>query len=283
MKEKNHEIDLSSVEETLFLPLWARAKDAEKENPILGDSYARNIVAGIDYDFSKIETEQTENHKIIWPIRALNFDTIIRKFLEQFSEAIVINLGAGLDTSFQRLDNGKVQWFNIELPDVAALRQKLIPDSERETTIGNSIFDFTWKDDISRQTKGRSVMFMAAGVLCYFEDSEVKALFHKLADFFPGAHFIFDAFSRFSIWATNLTIMSKKGIDSSARLKWHLNKASRLKKWINTIQVLEEYSMLSAIEPDEDWDKKVVRDLKIAKALRMNRFYRIVHVQFSET
>lgn len=77
--------------------------------------------------------------------------------------------------------------------------------------------------------------------------------------------------------------MSKKGIGSKARLKWHLGKASLLKKWDSAIRVIEEYSMISAIEPDEDWDKKVVRDLKIAKALRMNRLYRMVHVQFNET
>jgi hypothetical protein len=77
--------------------------------------------------------------------------------------------------------------------------------------------------------------------------------------------------------------MSKKGIGSEARLKWHLNRASSLKKWISTLKVIEEYSMLSEIEPDEDWDRKMVRDLKITKALRMNRLYRMVHVQFSKT
>ena len=280
MKDKHVEADLSAVEETLFLPLWARAKDAERKNPILSDSYAQDIVAGIEYDFSKMETEQTENHKIIWPIRALNFDNIIRKFLEQYSDTVVINLGAGLNTTFQRLDNEKVLWINIELPDVAVLRQQLIPDSERETTIAKSIFDFTWMDDISRQTEDRSIMFMAAGVLCYFEDSKLETLFQKLAAVYPGAYFIFDAFSRFSVWATNLTIMSKKGIDSSARLKWHLKKASLLRKWVSALRVVEEYSMLTAIEPGKDWDKKVIRDLKIAKVLRMNRLYRMVHVQF---
>lgn len=282
MKEENPKAGLSAVEETLFLPLWARAKDAEMANPILGDTFARDIVAGIDYDFTKMEREQTESHMIIWPTRALNFDNIIRKFLDLYNDAAVVNLGAGLDTTFQRIDNKRVLWINIELPDVAALRQNLIPDSERETTIAKSIFDFTWINDIAQKMKDRFIMFMAAGVLCYFEGSEVEALFRKLADGYPGAHFIFDAFSRFSMWATNLTIMSKKGIDSSARLKWHLNKASSLRKWVSSIRMIDEHSMILNIKPGRDWDKKVIRDLKIAKALRMNRLYRMVHVQFTE-
>jgi O-methyltransferase involved in polyketide biosynthesis len=141
-----------------------------------------------------------ENHQLVWPIRAYNFDNCVQEFLVHNNNAVVVNIGAGLDTTFQRIDNGSVVWINIDLPDVAALRQKLIPDSEREMTIAKSVFDFTWIDDIVQQTMGRSIMFMAAGVLCYFKAIEVKALFCKLADAYPLAHVLFDAMSRFAIW-----------------------------------------------------------------------------------
>ena len=96
-----------------------------------------------------------------------------------------------MDTTFQRIDNGHVLWINIDLPDVVALRQKLIPDSERERTIAKSVFDFTWMDDTAQQMKDCSILFMAAGVLCYFKSSEVEVLFRKLAAAYPFAHFIF--------------------------------------------------------------------------------------------
>ena len=124
MNNRNIKVELGAVQETLILPLWARAKDAEKKEPILGDTYARNIVSRIDYDFSKIETKQTANHQLVWPIRAYNFDSCVREFLAHNKSALVINIGAGLDTTFQRVDNGKILWINIDLPDVAALRQK---------------------------------------------------------------------------------------------------------------------------------------------------------------
>jgi len=72
------------------------------------------------------------------------------------------------------------QDIKIDLPDVVALRQKLIPDSEREMTIAKSIFDFTWADDISRLTKGRPILFMAAGLLCYLEHGRSKPCKLKL-------------------------------------------------------------------------------------------------------
>lgn len=105
MNNQEIKIDLGAVQETLFIPLWARAKETEKENPIVYDSFARDIVAKID---------------------AFNFDNSIRAFLENNSNVVVINIGAGLDTTFQRVDDGSVLWINLDLPDVVSLRQKLI-------------------------------------------------------------------------------------------------------------------------------------------------------------
>ncbi len=277
MNEQDIKVDLGAVEETLVIPLWARAKDAEKEDPVLNDTYARDIVAKVDYDFSKIETRYMENHQLVWTVRAYNFEHCVREFLENKNNAVVINIGAGLDTAFGRLDNGSVLWFNIEMPDVAALRQKLIPDSEREKTIAKSVFDFSWMDDIEQQIKGRSTLFMAAGVFCYFEPDEVRTLFRKLADSYPSSHVLFDAMSRFTVWFSNREIIKKSGIDSSARLKWHLKRASKLKEWVETIKIIEEYPMFSRVPIKKSWSKKLIRDIKIAGRLRL---YNMVHIQF---
>jgi O-methyltransferase involved in polyketide biosynthesis len=276
VKDQDLKIELGAVEETLVLPLWARAKDAETNDPILNDTYSRDIVAKIDYDFEKIESGQTASHQLVWPVRAYNFDNSIRKFLMQDSNAVVINIGAGLDTTFQRVDNGSVLWINIDMPGVVILRQKLIPYSERERTIAKSVFDFTWMDDIARQIEGRPLLFIAAGVLCYFEASEVKILFCKFAGAYPEAHVIFDAMSRLTVWGANRDIMKKSGMDASVRLKWHLKRASRLKKWVDTINVIEEYPMFSKLTRKENWSKKLIRDMRIADFLRL---YNMVHVQ----
>jgi O-methyltransferase involved in polyketide biosynthesis len=275
MEDQFVKIDLGAVQETLLIPLWARAKEALKNDPIVYDPYARDIVTRIDYDFSKIEAGQ-EDHQIVWAIRAYNFDVVVKKFLTQNSNAIVVNIGAGLDTSFQRVDNGSVLWVNIDLPDVDTLRQKLIPDSGRETTIAKSVFDFTWIDDIAQQTSGRSIMFISAGVLCYFEETEVETLFRKLANIYPLAHVVFDAMSRFTVWGSNRAILKKSGIDSSALLKWHLNRAIDLQKWLGTIKVIEDYPMLSKLPVKHNLSRRVIWGLRIASLFHL---YNLVHVQ----
>jgi O-methyltransferase involved in polyketide biosynthesis len=276
MKEKDFKIELGAVEETLVLPLWARAKDAEMSDPVLNDLYARDIIAKIDYDFSKIETTYMENHQLVWIIRAYQFEKCLREFLENKDNAMVVNIGAGLDTTFKRVDNGSVLWINIELPDVAVLRQQLIPDSEREKTIARSVFDFAWMDDIAPQIKASPMLFMAAGVLCYFEPKEIEMLFKKLAAAYPSAHVLFDAMSWFTVWFSNRAILKKSRMDSSARLKWHLKRASHLRRWVDTIKIIDEYPMFSRVPIKDSWSKKLIRDIKIAGRLRL---YQMVHLK----
>ena len=277
-------IDLGPVQETLMLPLWARARETEKNNPIVCDAYAKKIVETIDYDFSQIEEGHMADHQGVWAIRAYNFDNIIEAFLANNSRAVVVNIGAGLDTTFQRVDDGTVLWINIDLPDVVAMRQKLIrekliPELEREMTIAKSIFDFTWIDDISRWTKGRSILFMAAGVLMYFEAREIKILFRKLAETYPSSHVIFDSMSWLPAWGSNKEIkksMKNSEMDSSTRIKWHLKRASGLRKWVDTIKIVEEYPILSRVPARNDFNKKEIRQIKIVSLFR---FYNMIHVQ----
>ena len=279
-KDEEIKIKLGEIQETLLLPLWARARETERNEPLILDNYARDIVEKIDYDFSNFEKGEIKNHQLIWAIRAYNFDKVIQAFLEKNKYAVVINIGAGLDTTFKRVDNGSVIWINMDLPDVVALRRKLIPDSEREISIAKSVFDFTWIDDISKYTKGKSVVFMAAGVLFYFEASEVKTLLCKLAEAHQKAHFVFDTMSRFAVMASNLTIMRKSGMSSSARLKWHLKEASQLQEWVKTIKIIEEYPIFSKVPVRDEWDESVKRDLKITNFLHLGNIYKMVHVQF---
>jgi O-methyltransferase involved in polyketide biosynthesis len=276
LKNEGTGIDRGSVEETLILPLWARAIEAEKADPIIRDDYARKIVSKLSYDFSHIETRHMEQHQIVWPIRAYVFDETVRAFIESNSNSVVVNIGAGLDTTFQRIDNGRVVWINIDLPGVAALRHTLIPDSEREMTVPRSIFDFTWIDDIASQTEGRAIMFMAAGVLCYFAPSENELLFRTLADAFPSAHLVFDAMSWLTTWGTNRDLMKKSGYDPSALLKWHIKRASRLRRWVDAIKIIEEYPMFSRIPIKEDWGKRTIWGLHLSDFLRL---YNLIHVQ----
>ena len=73
-----------------MLPLWARARETEKDKPVVFDPWARDLVGRIDYDFSQIEEGHAADHQGVWALRSYNFDVITRAFLEQNSHAVVI-------------------------------------------------------------------------------------------------------------------------------------------------------------------------------------------------
>jgi O-methyltransferase involved in polyketide biosynthesis len=277
MKDRHIEFGLGAIEATVFLPLLGRARDAEKSNSLLSDSYAKDIVDSLDFDFSSLEQdEHAEGEQLSWAIRAWNFDNAIRRFLEEKGDAVVFNIGAGLDTTFQRVDNGSVRWVNIDLPGVVEMRKTLIPDSEREITIAKSVFDYSWFEDVKEFSAGRRVLLMAAGVLFFFGAGEMRGLFRRLAEEFPSAQFVFDAMSS-PIWIalTNWQMHRTGRMDPAARLKWHLRKASQLKRWVPSVRVIDEYFMFSRITLPSDLNRKIARDIRIADFLRI---YRMVHV-----
>ena len=103
-------VDLSGVQETLLLPLWGRAKLSKMDNPVLKDSKAIEIVENlIEYDFEGLDRRLPQYVNVGWLIRARMFDDTIRRFTAEHPKATIVNLGAGLDTTFFRVDNGMIE------------------------------------------------------------------------------------------------------------------------------------------------------------------------------
>ena len=150
------------------------------------DEKAHEIYNRLNYDFSKFDEIFGEMQVIAWCVRCKNLDIVIRKYMKKHSKATVISLGSGLETAFYRLDNGKITWYDLELPEVIELRRKLLPEIDRNIYIAKSVFDFSWFDDI-KTSRANGNFFVANGVLMYFEEEQIKHLFSALAIRFPEA------------------------------------------------------------------------------------------------
>lgn len=123
--------------------------------------------------------------------RTAILDEQVRNFLDKAPDGLVVNLGAGLDTRFHRLDNGRVEWIELDLPAVIALRRKLAePGSKRHWMIAASILDDGWVAEIKRRARSR-ILFVAEGLFPYFTEEEHRKIFHCLAGNFPGQEMLF--------------------------------------------------------------------------------------------
>jgi O-methyltransferase involved in polyketide biosynthesis len=243
MTEKNL-VNLKDVSETLLIPLYIRAKETQRPDAILKDEKAVAMVKQINYDFSRIKLAGHDELGII--LRVREFDRFVRNFLDRHPESTVVHIGCGLDTRFERVDNGRVEWYDLDLPDVIDLRCKFIRvESERYHLLSCSVFDFSWMEVASKHRQ-RSFLFIAEGVFPYFEEAQIKSFVLNIRDTFPGAELVCDAHTPFVIFMDNLQLAFSK---VEARMHWGLKHGKDMEDWGEGIHMLEEWFYFGSDEP----------------------------------
>jgi O-methyltransferase involved in polyketide biosynthesis len=128
-------------------------------------------------------------------LRAREFDRAVRAFLEQHPDGVVVDIGCGLDTRFERIcseqpDNGRVTWFNLDFPEVIALRERFFAPNSRCHTLACSVMEFAWMDEVAQHPG--PYFFLAEASLPYVAEDDVRRLLLTLRDRFPGAELMLD-------------------------------------------------------------------------------------------
>jgi O-methyltransferase involved in polyketide biosynthesis len=235
---------LNGVPETLLMTLYVRARESQHADAMFKDDKAVAMVNQIECDFSRLRMQRNDEIAII--MRMKKFDSYVRDFLTGNPDSAVVHIGCGLDTRFERVDNGRVEWFDLDVPDVIALRRKLLAgESNRYHLIAASVFDDVWLEEVARY-KPRPFMFLAEGVFPYFEEMQIKSLFLKLRNHFPASELVCDAHTPFVVWADNLQLAYAK---LGARLHWPLKHGRDVESWGEGIRLLDEWNYYDDDEP----------------------------------
>jgi O-methyltransferase involved in polyketide biosynthesis len=269
MSESPHQ-DLSGVAETLLMTLYIRAMESQRPDALIKDEKAVALVTQMSYDFDRVrQIKMDEDDKVTVILRNREFDRYAQDFLARHPEAVVVHIGCGFDSRFERVDNGKVEWYDLDLPDVIELRRKLIgAEGKRYHLLGCSAFDNAWLDTVSAHRQ-RPFLFMAEGVLMYFEEAQVKSLVLMLRDHFPGAELVIDAFSPFLIRANNLRLSITK---FGARYHWGIWRGQEIESWGDGIHLLDEWGYFDRPEPRLDHIRWMQHIPLLARVLRIYHF-----------
>ena len=250
-------IKTGTIEETLLLPLWGRAYETQKNNPRLIDERAVEIIRQIDYDFSNIEeTQAMSQHG--WVARSLHTDRVALEFIKKHPKATIVNIGCGLDTTFSRIDNGTIMFYELDLPDVIALRKNFYEDDDRHISIASSFLDTQWFEKIEVRD---GLLFLAGGVFMYFNEKQIKEFFVKVADHFTACDFYFDSLSPMGMKIAKKQVLKKGGMGMSMDGGWGLKPVASLEKWDKRIRVI------SAIPMSKGMKKGVALQFKIMGAI----------------
>lgn len=213
------------------MPLYARALESRRKRPILEDPKAVEIVDAIDWDFRRF----AQRRRVVGcTLRSAMFDVWVRDFLRRHPEGTVVEIGAGLNTRFERLDNGRVHWYDLDLPDMVELRRRFFVDSERRITLAASVLDRAWIETVCRNVG--PYFLVAETVFVYLEEAQVKAALGQIASGFPQVTIALDTAGRRAVDSGN---RDHARLRFAARFAWACEDPIAIQHWDIGLHLVE--------------------------------------------
>ena len=212
--EKLH-IEKNTIQETLVIPLYARKLCTEIFPELFSDPAAVALIDRLDYDFSKIDKQSRSFMQRFGALevamRQTDLAIEVKEYLQEHPRAAVVNLGCGLDQTGENCDNGTCLIYNVDMPDVIAVREQLLPPKERTRNISCDLNNSAWFREIDDSD---GAVFFASGVFYYFKIPDAQKLINKLALAFPGGRLVFDTAGKAALKMMLKTFIKQAGIQN---------------------------------------------------------------------
>ncbi len=272
MENKKVSIEnLKDVSETLLYPLLCRSYESKQDNGIIKDQKSIEIMDRIEGDFSSTKLYTISRIGIC--LRTIILDDEVNRFLEMNPEATIVNLGCGLDTRYTRIDNGKLSWYEIDLPGIIDLRKNFFKESNRYKFIPGSVLDKFW---IKKIPKNRPALFIAEGLCFYFCEDENKKLLKMIKDNFHGAEFLMESFHPLYIKSVKKKYDDPMIDRATLLLKWGIKSGKELESWFDEIKFVKDRYVIT-----EDI-KKFPKSIRILFTVMpfLKKTSKITHLKF---
>jgi O-methyltransferase involved in polyketide biosynthesis len=191
--------NLTPVEDSLFLTLYLRALDARSPFPLLGDARSADLAGQLDYDFSR--QKALRNQVLDLALRTRRLDDLVRGFMARNRDAVVLDLGCGLDPRAMRCrPPDGVDWYDIDYPAVATIRESVLPGESH--VVAADLGTSSWWEGIPTD---RPTIAVADGLMAFMIGDAFKTLARTLATHFATGEFAFNAYTPLDLWAANFS------------------------------------------------------------------------------
>lgn len=190
-----HPGELDAIQGTLLITLAARARETRRRLSLLRDPMAVEIVRALELDMTAHTRGPVGDRMLV--LRTAIFDAWVREFLAGYPAGTVVEIGTGLNSRFERTDNGRTSWIDMDLPEAIRLRGSFFADTARRRMIAASAADETWMLNVLASPG--PYFFAAEAVLVYLTQQQVTAALTRLAERFPGSYLALDTYPRRSL------------------------------------------------------------------------------------
>ncbi|MDE6023976.1 MAG: alpha/beta hydrolase fold domain-containing protein [Lachnospiraceae bacterium] len=255
-------------------PIKMMADWTKKYPDIINDEWATKFIYDNKFDFSNIKTRMSEYRSILKASAYSACDAKVARYIMEYPNCTIINLGCRLDNMFKRLDNGRIQWYSIDTHNIMSVRRSMYGEREREKTVGRDIMDFTWVDEIKCR-RNHGVMFVCNEALMCLTKHQLKELLKILREKFPGADLVFTATTTGASIYTN--IMYGSNAVEIDKKKIFVNDAQRLLgEWGSDYRLISEEPLMKFAGKPEKLNLKTKASMAYNK---ISYNYKIVHVR----
>jgi O-methyltransferase involved in polyketide biosynthesis len=277
---------IGDVATTSFVTLYCHAIETRADRPILSDPRSVEIATELDKHLSssngpleKALVSGTLDRRLVVHIalRAKRYDDYVRDFLAKSPDGVVVNIGCGLDPRFERIDNGRVVFYDLDLPEIIALRSRFFTESERYRVIASSVLDAGWMARV-RQHPG-PFLFMAEGVFMYLAEDDVRSLVRALQATFPGSELVCEVVN--AIWLGPLLrpvlafkMQRQLHLGRGAVFRSGLRDGREMEEWQRGIQFLDEWSYFDSDEERLGW-MRLLRHIGPVRTTQWTVHYRL--------
>ena len=225
-------ITLSGVPETMLQTVYARAKESRGRGAI-HDAKAEEIIEKLDYDFSLADKDTAMHSGVI--ARTIVLDRLTKAWLSAHPGAVVVNIACGLDTRCYRM-KGFCHWYNLDLPETMAVREKLLPESGTISQIAMSAME-DWGSEISEQNV--PVLILIEGLTMYLNAKDVQQIFTAISNRFSQATIFVETMN-----PAMMGHFKEKSIDASnAKFNWGSKNGKALAELLPDFRFMEEHSL----------------------------------------
>jgi len=270
-------ININDISETLLIPLYARAIESKSKNPIIFDRKAINITDNLNQFFIKSESEL---HKKLrkgklrkklpesLSLRTRKFDQYVLDFIKSKKNPIIVELGCGLSTRYDRIIKKNIRFYDLDLPDVIEIRKSFFQEKDNYRFISSSVLDFKWMDILPNNNC--NFLFIAEGLFMYLYEEEVKKLVIQLQKKFPGCHLVCEVANMYIIKTLRKKIWRKKfqrdfNLKKNAIFNFGINDSTDFEKWNKGINFLDEWTYFDDEDNKLGWINLLGRIKKFRK------------------
>ena len=254
--------------------IWCRSMMAERYPKLYEDTESIKLADKIGIEHKNRNAQYTFYDRTVNMERLVAMDNRVRNFIDRYADGIVVNVGSELDTMFTRVDNGRIKWYNVDLPERIEIRRKYMETRDREVNIGDTILDCRWLDQITKP-QDTAILFVLYDMMKYFDKDRLRQFLDAIWKKFPGAEVVFDAKNSVAKHKWNRSIFSGRNKGSMLRLSID-NCTSLMYDWNIKYKILYDETILKQEELERMLSHKEARGFRHAMK---KKYDKIIHLR----